>query len=91
MKGAQHGSDWVSSLSEAFHHICVAVCTPAMQNPHSELLLLLCIQLCVLLPRPPQLLLLVLLIMQLQKIERVQVTSQRIEDVDGDVSLLLFY
>lgn len=41
--GPRHGSDRVSALSEAFHHIFVAVCTPALQNPHSKLLLLRCI------------------------------------------------
>lgn len=38
--GPRYGSDRVSALSEAFHHIFVAVCTPALQNPHSKLLLL---------------------------------------------------
>lgn len=33
MRGAHHRSDRVSALSEAFHHIFVAVCTPALQCP----------------------------------------------------------
>lgn len=42
MRGAHHGSDRVLALTEAFHHIFVDVCTPALQNSHSELLLLHC-------------------------------------------------
>lgn len=30
------GSDRVSALSKAFHHIFVAVCTPALTSAHSE-------------------------------------------------------
>lgn len=55
-KGGEWGkadrSDRVSALSEAFHHIFVAVCTPALQTPHSKLLLLLCILLCMVPPQP---------------------------------------
>ena len=51
-EGARRGSDRVSALSEAFHHIFVAVCTPALQSPHSKLLLLLCIPLCMVPPQP---------------------------------------
>lgn len=39
--GPCYGSDRVSALSEAFHHIFAAMCTPASQNPHSKLLQLL--------------------------------------------------
>ena len=49
VRGAHPGSDRVLALSEAFHHIFVALCTPALQSPHSKLLLLLCVLLCMLL------------------------------------------
>lgn len=57
--GPRHGSDGVSALSEAFHHVFVAVCTPALQNPHSKLLLLRCIL--------PNVVLLQLILMVLQQ------------------------
>lgn len=51
VRGTHHGSDRVSAPSKAFHHIFVAVCTPALQSEHSKLLLMLCGLLCVLLQR----------------------------------------
>lgn len=40
---ARHGSDGVSALTEAFHHVFVAVCTPALESPHSKRSLGVCI------------------------------------------------
>lgn len=40
---ARHGSDGVSALTEAFHHVFVAVCTPALGSPHSKRSLGVCI------------------------------------------------
>lgn len=40
---ACHGSDGVSALTEAFHHVFVAVCTPALESPHLQRSLGVCI------------------------------------------------
>lgn len=66
---ARRGSDRVSALSEAFHHTFVAVCTPASQSPHSKLLLLPRMLLCVPQAQTPPLALIVLLLLLLQQRE----------------------